>query len=103
MIRKGQACILFSEQPPGTHFRAGSYSWVSTTTAREYIDAGYGKMYNPYEKSDLPMDTPGRKALLKNGVDSLERVSALDKERLMELDGIGEKTATEIIEWLETR
>lgn len=46
--RKEHTCVLFYEIPEGTHYRKGAYSWVSNSTADEYIDEGYGVEYDPY-------------------------------------------------------
>lgn len=45
--KKGSTCIKFDKQPPNTHYKPGTYSWVSDSTAEEYIEAGYGSEYDP--------------------------------------------------------
>lgn len=45
--RKGSICIKFDKQPPGTHYKPGTYSWVSDSSGQEYIDEGYGSEHDP--------------------------------------------------------
>lgn len=50
----------------------------------------------PADDSDLPEDYPGRKALVSAGLSQAD-VDALDRDGLIDLKGIGETTADEII------
>ena len=60
--KKGMTCLLFSNVPEGTHYRAGSYSWVHTPTADGYIVEGYAVEYDPKRKEETDqawsMDVP---------------------------------------------
>lgn len=46
---EGQSCILFEKQPPETNYLPGTYSWVESSTAQQYIDGGYAKEFDPTE------------------------------------------------------
>jgi Helix-hairpin-helix domain len=51
----------------------------------------------PPQTTQLPEDFPGKKVLEANGVTTLEQVRAMTEADLVALDGIGPKTATEIV------
>ena len=48
-------------------------------------------------ESDLPEDFPGRAELIKAGITEKAKVDELDRDGLIEVKGIGEKTADEIL------
>ncbi len=50
--------------------------------------------------SDLPTEIPGRAALIKAEINA-EKVSTMTREQLIDVTGIGEKTADEILKFLE--
>ena len=39
--------VCFIKVPPGTHYRAGAWSWVYGPKATSYIQSGYGIEWNP--------------------------------------------------------
>ena len=51
--------------------------------------------------SDLPAGLPGRAALVKAGINA-ETLSTMDKTALVEVPQIADKTADEILKFLET-
>lgn len=50
MKRKGLTALLFHQVPEGTHYRAGSWSWVPDQKAAEYIDTGVAAEWVPEDK-----------------------------------------------------
>ena len=52
------------------------------------------------DENELPEDMPARAVLLDNGFTAIEQVLAA-RETLVEIDGIGEKTAEKIIKFCE--
>lgn len=62
-------------------------------------DAGVAKE----AKDTLPADFPGREALSKAGIESYGALATLDKDELIALEGIGEATATKILQALAAR
>lgn len=59
------------------------------------------KSENTNDPADLPDDFPGRDVLIGLGVASLDAVDKMDKAALVELKGIGDKTAEAILEYLK--
>ena len=53
--------------------------------------------------SDLPNDLAGRDELIAAGITNLETLVSLDKEALMNIEGIGEKTAEKILKYGENK
>jgi hypothetical protein len=49
---------------------------------------------------DLPEDLPGRDAFVAAGLD-LDQIAALDKDGLVEVKGVGEKTAEAVLAYLK--
>lgn len=107
--RKGQVCILFENVPPGTHYTKGAYSWVQTSTARHYIDKGYGVEYDPATgteeelppaepEDDYPEDFPEAiKNICKQDSREFAEVQELyEDDNLKDITGVGESTETKI-------
>ena len=46
--------------------------------------------------TELPENTPARSDLIAQGIDSLEKLQAMSREALLDLDKIGDATATKI-------
>lgn len=78
---------------------AGDKPDLPEETAKELIDSGYAKSCDEKMESDLPKELPGRAALIKAGLFTKDQVLA-SKESLVDIKGIGEKLAGEIIEFL---
>lgn len=91
--------VQFLKSRQGLAYFAGDIVKMDEETVQELIDEGYVKEVEPPENSDLPVDLPGRAALVKEGLLTKEQVIA-SKEVLTDIKGIGEKTAVEIIEIL---
>lgn len=87
----------------GLGYFPGDKAHLSDKLAAELIDAGYAKsVEEPDEPSDLPEDLPGRSALIKSGLHTMDQVLA-SKEVLTDIKGIGAKLAKEIIEVLTAK
>lgn len=106
MRRKNQICLLFEAVPEGTHYRKGAYSWVDVEQAREYMEKGYAKEYDPETKetgeleeadlSDIPDDFPGREHFIEADL-TWEDVRRLYGDGdLQNVDQIGPSTETKI-------
>jgi len=96
---KGYIQLLFNEKPANTTYTAGSYCWVLESEAAQYIANGMAVEYG--KESDLPKDMPGREALIKAGVKSIEEVMQI--EDFDEIEGIGQSTEKKILEYLDGR
>lgn len=102
-------CLLFHEVPEGTHYKKGSYSYVSTDEAKKYLEKGIAELYSPEKKevikdtvidTDLPEDFPGRESLLKANLSYIKDLEVL--EDFLWVPGIGKATNEKIKECLET-
>jgi hypothetical protein len=60
---------------------------------KEMIDLGYAKMMTTNPDA-LPLDLPGRDALLKAGIKTIDEIKAIGD--LTEIEGIGKATAEKI-------
>lgn len=111
MKRKGQVCVLFEQVPEGTHYREGAYSWVDEGEARQYIDKGYGKEYDPKENEPQELepaepkdnlgDLPGASSFKQVGITKMEEVEALlEDDDLQSVEGIGESTEQKIKDYI---
>lgn len=86
--RKGLTCVLFREVPEGTHYRKDSYSWVTSSTAADYIEDGYGVEYNPYKQqveTVLTMDNTKDEILDYLESEGVEHTKSSTKSELLEL------------------
>jgi len=111
MKKNGLTCVLFDEQPPGTHYKPGHYSWVANSTADEIISDGYGSEYDPTKKnpverkqqpeSDLPDDLPGRNHFEEAGKNWEQVQKLAEKEKLQSVPGIGTSTEHKINVYME--
>lgn len=108
--RKGQICIVFGKVPDETHFRKDSYSWVDADQAKEYVEKGYAKEYNPEKKepdkveeakpsSDIPEDFPGRDDFIAAGYNDFKDVEEI--EDYQSVSGIGDSTEIKIKNYFE--
>lgn len=92
--------VEFLKSRQGLAYFAGDIVKMDEEKAKQLIDEGFVKQTKqPGEDSDLPVDLPGRAALIKEGLLTKEQVIA-SKEVLTDIKGIGDKTAIEIIEIL---
>lgn len=91
--------VQFLKSRQGLAYFAGDIVKMDDEIANKLIDEGFVKQAEQPETSDLPADLPGRAALIKEGLTTKEQVLS-SKEVLTDIKGIGEKTATEIIEIL---
>lgn len=88
--RNGITCVLFSDVPEGTHYRKGAYSWVSNSTAENYIADGYGKEYDPRKGKFVDKTKPSANSLKADIIEYLkahdiEHISSDTKEELLKL------------------
>lgn len=56
MKRNGLTAVVFSETPPDTDYREGHWSWVSDSTADDWIKEGYCEEWKPEPKPKPTMD-----------------------------------------------
>lgn len=92
--------VQFLKPRQGLAYFAGDIARMDEKEANDLIDGGYVKQSAQPEISDLPIELPGRAALIKDGLLTKEQVLA-SKEVLTDIKGIGDKTAAEIIEMLK--
>ena len=91
--------VKFIKSRQGLAYFAGDIVKMDQEKANKLIDEGFVKQVDQPDNSDLPVDLPGRAALIKEGLITKDQVLA-SKEVLTDIKGIGEKTAAEIIEIL---
>lgn len=93
--------VEFLKSRQGLAYFAGDIVKMDEENAKQLIDEGFVKQTKQpgEDNSDLPVDLPGRAALIKEGLLTKEQVIA-SKEVLTDIKGIGDKTAIEIIEIL---
>lgn len=92
--------IEFLRPKQGYGYFKGQRANIDEKLAEILIDKGYAKNASPPHTSDLPFDLPGRTALLNEGLTTKAQVLAA-KDVLTDIKGIGEKTASEIVSFLE--
>ncbi len=84
----------------GFAYSVGKEYMVPREQAKKLVDAGCAVML--HNQSELPHDFPGYKPLLENGFktfNELKSIATLDQ--LIEIKGIGEKLAGQILQRLE--
>jgi hypothetical protein len=86
MVRTGGLIEVNMEPKPPSGFDPNFGSGAPSAAASEWADS-----------DELPEEYPGRAALLAAGYNKLSFVNALTREQLIDLKGIGEKTADEIL------
>lgn len=91
--------VQFLKSRQGLAYFVGDIVKMEDDKANKLIDEGFVKQAQQPDQSDLPVDLPGRAALIKEGLITKEQVLA-SKEVLTDIKGIGEKTAAEIVEIL---
>jgi hypothetical protein len=52
MRQKGRVSFHFKKTPPGTHFKAGTWSWIHEAEAERYEAEGFGCEWEPEVKSE---------------------------------------------------
>lgn len=67
---QNQICIVFTKVPEGTTYLKNHYSFVAEAKARQYIDEGYGKEFDPkkmkvVEKATEPTEPKPKKTKKK--------------------------------------
>lgn len=50
MRQKGRVSFHFKKTPPGTHFKAGTWSWIHEAEAERYEAEGFGCEWEPAER-----------------------------------------------------
>lgn len=83
----------FTQKPPGTAYFKGRVHEVPEDMAKELDKQGYCRDAT----QTLPEDLPGRDAFLKAGIESVDEIK--DLEDPTEINGIGDATAEELVEW----
>lgn len=58
--RGNRICVLFEKTPKGSSYKKGRYSFVKETEAKELIDKGYGKEYDPDKTSTPAVKSPAK-------------------------------------------
>ena len=94
--------IKFKKSRQGLGYFAGDIAELEDEVVQELIEEGFAVLAEdaPVE-SDLPETLKSREALIKAGLNTIAAVLAA-KETLTDIKGIGEATAKEIIETLES-
>lgn len=73
---------------------------VPEDQARKLVDEGFAVIQK--DQSELPSDFPGYKPLLENGFKTYQELREIATiEQLIEIKGIGEKLASQILQRLE--
>lgn len=96
--------IIFIKSPTPVFNLAyfdGDILEMNANQAEVLIEAGVAKLYEPVFNliEDLPMDFPGRDALIAFGIKTMQEVRLLNDPT--EIKGIGKKTAEAILEYLK--
>lgn len=92
--------VVFRKAKAGLAYFKGDKANLSDEMAKQLIEDGFVLPADADQiKSDLPLDLPGRAALIKEGLFTKSQV--LDtKESLTDVPGIGSVTAKQIIDTL---
>lgn len=94
--------VEFLKSRQGLGYFVGDKAKIDDEKAQVLINEGFAKQADKPSKSDLPVDLPGRTALLNAGLTTKAEVIA-SKEALTDIKGIGEKLKEEILSTLETK
>lgn len=89
--------VVFKKSKQGLGYFTGSIADLPNDQAKQLIDDGFVVPSGETAiDSDLPEDLPGREALIKEGLITIDQVLAA-AETLTDIKGIGKKTADEIL------
>lgn len=92
--------VVFRKAKAGLAYFKGDKANLSDEMAKKLIEDGFVLPADADQvKSDLPVDLPGRAALIKEGLFTKNQVLKT-KETLTDVPGIGSITAKQIVEIL---
>lgn len=82
----------------GFGYMEGQELETSQAQALEFVELGFATIIEA-NKDGLPLDLPGREALLKADIKEIKDIPA-EVGALVEINGIGKATAEKIVEYL---
>lgn len=94
--------VEFLKSRQGFGYVAGDKACIDKNLAEILINEGFVKKTDELLESNLPDSLPGREALIKEGLRTIEQVLA-SAEALTDIKGIGQKTALEIVNILKNK
>lgn len=98
----GKIEVKIKKPIKGWGYHGGEVAELPSETAKKLIDGGYAILVPDTDgkENPLPKDLPARELLFENGFEDLKSILNA-KEALTDIEGIGETTLKNILEYIE--